>query len=172
MLDAFRKSRLNVVISTDMSAEGLNLQRAGTVVHYDIPWNPVKLDQRNGRAHRIGQERDTVKAIYFLPETRETRIVETVARKNRVRKRALQPGQRVTGNGQPTLRPRVTKEAAITRLRASVPDQLMRRHKAGLELLIDEMSREYLDDAKIAHLVALAMEEVEGLCQPALRPCR
>lgn len=155
VLDAFRKGRVNVVISTDMSAEGLNLQRAGTVVHYDIPWNPVKLDQRNGRAHRIGQGRDTVKAIYFLPETRETRIVETVARKNRVRKRALQPGQRVTGNGQPTLRPRVTREAAITRLRASVPDQLMRRHKAGLELLIDEMSREYLDQRRIDDLVAL-----------------
>ena len=73
---------------------------------------------------------------------------------------------------QPTLRPRVTKEAAITRLRANVPDFLMRRHKAGLELLIEEMSREYLDDAKVAYLVALAKEEVEALCKPALRPCR
>jgi superfamily II DNA or RNA helicase len=160
VLDAFRKGRLNVVISTDMSAEGLNLQRAGTVVHYDIPWNPVKLDQRNGRAHRIGQTRDTVKAIYFLPDTRETRIVETVARKNRVRKRTLQPGERVTGNGQPTLRPRVTKEAAITRLHASVPDPLLRRHKAGLELLIDEMSREYLDQRRIDDLVALVECEI------------
>ena len=31
------------------------------VVHYDIPWNPVKLDQRNGRAYRIGQTRDSVR---------------------------------------------------------------------------------------------------------------
>jgi len=183
VLDAFRKGKLNVVISTDMSAEGLNLQRAGMVVHYDIPWNPVKLDQRNGRAHRIGQQRDTVKAIYFLPEARETRIVETVARKNRVRKRTLPSGPPASSpadvrasrphshtrdacasaaetaavrcNGQPTLRPRVTKDAAITRLRVSVPDQLMRRHKAGLELLIEEMSREYLDQRRIDDLVAL-----------------
>ncbi|HET8775352.1 MAG TPA: DEAD/DEAH box helicase [Thermoanaerobaculia bacterium] len=155
-LTAFLAGRIDVVVSTDLAAEGLNLQRAATVVHYDIPWNPVKLDQRNGRAHRIGQERDTVRAIYFLPETRETGIVETVARKNRVRRRALQPGQQATGNGQPTLRPRVTKEAAITRLNARVPEPLMRRHKAGLELLIDEMSRELLDDARIAYLLTLA----------------
>lgn len=155
VLDAFRKGRVNVVISTDMSAEGLNLQRAGTVIHYDIPWNPVKLDQRNGRAHRIGQQRDTVKAIYFLPDTRETRIIETVARKNRLRKRALQPSQHESRNSQPTLRPRVTREAAITRLHVNAPDSLLRRHKAGLEQLIDEMSREYLDQRRIDDLVAL-----------------
>ena len=156
VLRAFKQEQIDIVVSTDMSSEGLNLQRAATVIHYDIPWNPVKLDQRNGRAHRIGQQRDMVKAIYFLPETRETRIVETVARKNRVRRSALQPGQRAAGHAQPTMRPRVTKDAAITRLHASVPDKLMRRHKAGLEQLIDEMSREYLDAARIAHLVALA----------------
>lgn len=163
VLDAFRKGRLNVVVSTDMTSEGLNLQRAATVIHYDIPWNPVKLDQRNGRAHRIGQERELVRAIYFLPDTRETRIVETVARKNRLRRRMLQPGQRTTGHGPPTLRPRITKEAAITRLKARMPEALMRRHKAGLELLIEEMSREYLDAMKLAHLVALAECEYDDV---------
>lgn len=156
VLDAFVRGRIDVVVSTDMAAEGLNLQRAATVIHYDIPWNPVKLDQRNGRAHRIGQQRDTVKAIYFLPETRETRIVETVARKNRVRRQVLSKAEAVPPHSKPTLRPRVTREAAVTRLRAAVPDTLMRRHKAGLEQLIDEMSREYVDDARITHLVALA----------------
>ncbi len=158
VLRAFKQGLVDIVVSTDMSSEGLNLQRAATVIHYDIPWNPVKLDQRNGRAHRIGQERDMVKAIYFLPESRETRIVETVARKNRVRRSALdvgRPSGRLDGL-KPVLRPRLTKDAAITRLHANVPDFLMRRHKAGLELLIDEMGREYLDASRIAHLVALA----------------
>ena len=162
VLSAFRRGRLDVVVSTDMAAEGLNLQRAAAVIHYDIPWNPVKLDQRNGRAHRIGQTRDIVKAVYFLPETRETRIVETVARKNRLRRGVwsaeAQPRGRAGGAPAPSgsLRPRLTKEAAITRLRVRVPELLMRRHKAGLELLIEEMSREYIDDARVTHLVALA----------------
>ena len=155
VLSAFRRGRIDVVVSTDMAAEGLDLQRAATVIHYDIPWNPVKLDQRNGRAHRIGQRRGIVKAIYFLPDTRETRVVETVARKNRVRRRVWK-AEALPPHSKPTLRPRVAKDAAITRLKASVPDALLRRHKAGLELLIDEMSREYIDDARITHLVALA----------------
>src|SRR6267142_1248734 len=71
----------DTLIFTDLASEGLNLQRAGVVVHYDIPWNPVKLDQRNGRAWRIGQTRDFVRAIYFLPEAR-SRDVETIASKN------------------------------------------------------------------------------------------
>src|SRR6185369_15845983 len=68
VLRAFRDGRIDRVVSTDLAAEGLNLQRAGIVIHYDIPWNPVKLDQRNGRAHRIGQRRATVRAVYFVPD--------------------------------------------------------------------------------------------------------
>lgn len=153
VLRAFAKGLVQVVVSTDMAAEGLNLQRAGIVVHYDIPWNPVKLDQRNGRAHRIGQKRASVRAVYFLPESRETRIVETVARKNRVRRRAMRTVH-APSTSQPTLRPRVTRDAAVMRL-ADAPDLLLRRHKAGIEQLIAEMSREYLDQARLQHLLAL-----------------
>jgi superfamily II DNA or RNA helicase len=159
VLHAFRSGHLDAVVSTDMAAEGLNLQRAGVVVHYDIPWNPVKLDQRNGRAHRIGQRRESVKAIYFLPESRETKIVETVARKNRVRRRALQPCRAAARDAQPTLRPRVARDAAIRRLDLDLPEELDRRHKAGIEMLIEEMSREYIDEARIAYLVSLVSAE-------------
>lgn len=155
VLRAFREGRLDLVVSTDMAAEGLNLQRAGVVIHYDIPWNPVKLDQRNGRAHRIGQQRETVKAIYFLPESRETKIVETIARKNRVRKRALIAGESQTREG--TMRPRLTKGAAYLELaaRCDLPDHLARRHKAGIELVMREMAREYLDQRRLDDLIAL-----------------
>src|SRR5438105_4387116 len=87
-IDAFRRGTIDRVVATDLASEGLNLQRAGVVVHYDIPWNPVKLDQRNGRAYRIGQTRNSVRAIYFLPEAR-SRVVETIASKNRTRRRIL-----------------------------------------------------------------------------------
>ncbi len=155
VLRAFREGHLDVVVSTDMAAEGLNLQRAGVVVHYDIPWNPVKLDQRNGRAYRIGQKRDRVRAIYFLPESRETRIVETIARKNRMRRRTL-IGQ-AAATREATLRPRLTKSAAYLALAAKwkLPDGLARRHKAGIEQLMLEMSREYLDQRRIDDLIAL-----------------
>ncbi|HEY6200985.1 MAG TPA: DEAD/DEAH box helicase, partial [Candidatus Binatia bacterium] len=90
-VEAFRGGSIDRLVATDVAAEGLNLQRAAVVVHYDIPWNPVKLDQRNGRAHRIGQKRPSVRAIYFMPERDRTGIVEAIETKNRTRERILRP---------------------------------------------------------------------------------
>jgi superfamily II DNA or RNA helicase len=153
VLRAFREGRTDLVVSTDMAAEGLNLQRAGVIVHYDIPWNPVKLDQRNGRAHRIGQTRETVRAIYFLPESRD--VVKVVARKNRIRRRVLVTREAASAQG--TMRPRLAKGAAYLELarRWELPESLARRHKAGIEQLMLEMSREYLDQRRIDELIAL-----------------
>jgi superfamily II DNA or RNA helicase len=163
VLHAFRVGRIDIVVTTDMAAEGLNLQRAGVVVHYDIPWNPVKLDQRNGRAYRIGQQRESVRAIYFVPQSRETRIVETISRKNRVRRRLLAPKRLALEQHSTTLPPRLTRETAFSRLRAAttlpLPRILERRHKAGIEQLIEEMSREYLDEQRLDDLVSLVEAE-------------
>lgn len=91
VFDAMSRGELDVVVTTDLGAEGLNLQAATAVVHYDVPWNPVRLDQRNGRAHRIGQRRDTVRAIYFVPEQAvERTVLRAVVSKNRVRRGLLE----------------------------------------------------------------------------------
>jgi len=82
---AFRRREIDVIVSTDRSSEGLNLQVASNVIHYDIPWSPLRLDQRNGRAHRIGRVSD-VTAWYFIPVTRESAVMRIVARKNRDRR--------------------------------------------------------------------------------------
>jgi superfamily II DNA/RNA helicase len=166
-IDAFKRGRIDVLVATDLAAEGLNLQRAGIVVHFDIPWNPVKLDQRNGRAHRIGQTRDEVRAIYFIPEERTTGIVETVAAKNRTRRRALAGGS-VEGHPSvvalPSHMPRdaapVALLQAIQRRGLAPPPALLRRWRAGVELLMIELSREFLDARKIADLAAILDAEL------------
>jgi hypothetical protein len=57
----FDRSKKAILIATDVISEGLNLQRlASNVVHYELPWNPNRLEQRNGRIDRIGQKRDLV----------------------------------------------------------------------------------------------------------------
>jgi superfamily II DNA/RNA helicase len=47
-----------ILVATDSASEGLNLQFCDTVINYDLPWNPMKIEQRIGRCHRFGQERD------------------------------------------------------------------------------------------------------------------
>lgn len=48
---------LRLAIGTDAASEGLNLQRLGTLINLDLPWNPTRLEQRKGRIQRIGQLR-------------------------------------------------------------------------------------------------------------------
>jgi hypothetical protein len=62
---AVRRDELRLVIGTDAASEGLNLQRLGTLINLDLPWNPTRLEQRKGRIQRIGQVRDEV-LIYNL----------------------------------------------------------------------------------------------------------
>ena len=72
------------MVSTDAGGEGLNLQFAHIVLNYDIPWNPMRLEQRIGRVDRIGQTK-TVQAINFvMAETVEARVQEVLETKLRV----------------------------------------------------------------------------------------
>jgi superfamily II DNA or RNA helicase len=78
--DAFRKSH-RVLVSTDAGGEGLNLQFTHVIINYDIPWNPMRLEQRIGRVDRIGQPK-TVQAINFVFEDSvEFRVREVLEQK-------------------------------------------------------------------------------------------
>jgi SNF2 family DNA or RNA helicase len=56
-IEAFRES-LPVLLASESGGEGRNIQFANTIVNYDLPWNPMKIEQRIGRIHRIGQTQD------------------------------------------------------------------------------------------------------------------
>jgi len=78
--DAFRHEA-RVLISTDAGGEGLNLQFCHVIVNYDIPWNPMRLEQRIGRVDRIGQRRP-VRAINFaIEDSVEYRVREVLEQK-------------------------------------------------------------------------------------------
>ncbi len=50
--------RAQVLIATEAGGEGINLQFCNHVINYDLPWNPMRLEQRIGRVHRLGQTKD------------------------------------------------------------------------------------------------------------------
>jgi superfamily II DNA or RNA helicase len=70
----FLAGRFQVLVSTDAGGEGIDLQSAHVMINWDIPWSLVRLEQRMGRLHRIGQRNDVY--IYHLvsPGTREGRV--------------------------------------------------------------------------------------------------
>jgi hypothetical protein len=55
-----RSGEIRLLLGTDAASEGLNLQRLGTLINLDLPWNPTRLEQRKGRIQRIGQINDVV----------------------------------------------------------------------------------------------------------------
>jgi superfamily II DNA/RNA helicase len=57
---AVKEGKLRLLLGTDAASEGLNLQRLGTLINIDLPWNPTRLEQRKGRIQRIGQPRSEV----------------------------------------------------------------------------------------------------------------
>ena len=90
--DPHRVSRCpTILLTTDVAAEGLDLQGAGRIVHYDLPWTSVRIDQRNGRALRLGTRWDDIPIVEFHPPPDlETRLgqLERLARKRRLASRA------------------------------------------------------------------------------------
>lgn len=72
------------LVVTDVAAEGLDLQRAARVVHYDLPWTPMRLEQREGRAVRLGSRHSEVEVVRFAPAPvleRSLRLEAALARK-------------------------------------------------------------------------------------------
>lgn len=80
VLAEFREET-NILISTDAGGEGLNLQFANHMINYDLPWNPMKIEQRIGRVDRIGQQRDVEIYNFVLADTVETRVKDVLEEK-------------------------------------------------------------------------------------------
>ena len=62
-----QRNNLNILVTTDTLAEGVNLHRANVVVNYDLPWNPTRVLQRVGRVNRVGTAFDQVFIYNFFP---------------------------------------------------------------------------------------------------------
>ena len=85
------KDPLRILLATDAAREGLNFQAHCTdLFHFDLPWNPGRIEQRNGRIDRKLQPADEVRCHYFaLPQRIEDRVLEVLVRKTETIKQEL-----------------------------------------------------------------------------------
>ncbi len=86
-----QKHPVRILIATDAAREGLNLQaHCNNLFHFDVPWNPSRMEQRNGRIDRKLQSKDEVFCHYFVYQQRpEDRILQVLVRKTETIKREL-----------------------------------------------------------------------------------
>ena len=71
----FRESA-QILVATEAAGEGINLQFCWLMINFDIPWNPVRLEQRVGRIHRYGQEKNCLVFNFVAQNTREGRVLQ------------------------------------------------------------------------------------------------
>ncbi|MYD58662.1 MAG: SWF/SNF helicase family protein, partial [Cenarchaeum sp. SB0678_bin_8] len=105
------EGQLDILISTDVLSEGVNLQAGRIVINYDFHWNPVRLIQRVGRIDRIGSEHHTVDVINFLPTSK---IEQHLGLKERVANK-IETIRKIIGHDQKILEEseKIDKNAVI-----------------------------------------------------------
>ena len=133
-----------MLVATEAAGEGINLQFCSQMINYDIPWNPVRLEQRVGRIHRYGQEHDCIIFNFVARNTREGRVLQKLLERLREIRNELGTDQvfDVVGEIFPAnlleklfrdLYARRTNEHAITDriVRETDPDAIPADHRVG-----------------------------------------
>ena len=93
----FRQGAARILLCTDAAAEGLNFQFCGALINYDMPWNPMRVEQRIGRIDRIGQQYSKMRVVNLhLEGTVETDVYKAL-------KDRIQMFEQVVGTLQPIL---------------------------------------------------------------------
>jgi superfamily II DNA or RNA helicase len=147
------KEEAQVLVATEAAGEGINLQFCWLMVNYDIPWNPTRLEQRIGRIHRYGQEKDCLIFNFVAENTREGQVLHKLLDRLDEIRHGLGSDQvfDVVGEVVP----------------ANFVERLLRDHYAGrisgdqmLERIVEEVDREKFERITASALEGLARKEL------------
>jgi len=151
----FMKGRIDILMSTDVLSEGMNLQQAKYLINYDLHWNPTRMIQRSGRIDRIGSPFDKIYVYNFFPEEELEGLLKLVAvLQNKIRNIDRSVGLDATVLGE-EVNPKVFG--------------IIRRIKERDETVLDELEREMFGGGEkfyqplMDYLKARTTEEMNAL---------
>ncbi|RYE84612.1 MAG: hypothetical protein EOO75_17920, partial [Myxococcales bacterium] len=168
---------VRILIATDAAREGVNLQaHCADLFHIDIPWNPSRLEQRNGRIDRTLQPAEEVRCHYFLyPARPEDVILEAVVRKVDVVQRELGSlGAVLLGQLEKTLEAGLTSKtrAAVEALgsdeRSATVDAELEARDPDIEAIREEVQRAGRRLEASRRLLEVAPESLRGVVEVGL----
>ena len=139
----FDKPETRILLATDAASEGLNLQQTcRQVIHFELPWNPNRLEQRNGRVDRYGQTREPIIRYLFYPDSPEDDVLNRLVRKieEMARERISTPDILGVLSGRGDIENRL---ADLDPESSDVED-----HKAGLVRLFEDRTAEFISNAR------------------------
>ena len=144
------RERAQVLVATEAAGEGINLQFCWLLVNYDIPWNPMRLEQRIGRIHRYGQEKDCLIFNFVARNTREGQVLLKLLERLDEIRRALGSDQvfDVVGEVVP----------------ANFVERLLRDHYAG-RITQDQMLDRIVEEVDKDRFERITRSALEGLAR-------
>jgi len=156
---------LRILLATDAAREGLNFQaHCADLFHYDLPWNPGRIEQRNGRIDRKLQAAPVVRCRYFvLPQRREDRVLEVLVNKTETIRKELGSLSKVLDDA---IEHRLVQQGIRHADAESLAQEIERE---DVESAKKQKSREELDSARERH--DELQQQVEG-CRKMLQRSR
>lgn len=140
------REEVSVMVATEVGGEGRNLQFANVLVNYDLPWNPMKIEQRIGRVHRIGQTRDVHVYSFCAKGSAEDRILDVLDRRIHLFELVIGEVDMILGRSmqEQEFEDRIFDIVARARSEAEV--------SSGFDALADELTRARSDYDKVQAL--------------------
>ena len=161
-VERFRSGEARIFLCTDAGSEGVNLQFCNVLVNYDLPWNPMRVEQRIGRVHRIGQQRDVLVLNMAIRDTVEEYILQLLEQKIQLFTNAVGETDLILSN----LRGFESFEKAIIDVIANTkePKELRYQFEAfGQSLAMAKQAADQIKDFDAKTLALLDLSALEGV---------
>jgi SNF2 family DNA or RNA helicase len=158
VIDEFRESRTHrVLVSTEVAAEGVDLQFCRVLINYDLPWNPTRVEQRIGRIDRLGQKADLIHVWnLFFSNTIDEKILDRLLHRLRIFEEAL-------GEAEPVVGETVRKLEAQLLSRALTPEEELHLIDQAAQALENIRLRREELERNAAHMMAHGQRIIERI---------
>lgn len=144
---------ITILLGTDAASEGLNLQQFSAMVNYDLPWNPMRVEQRIGRIDRIGQESETAKIVnLYMRGTIEEDAYNTLKTRIGLFEDVVGPLQPILSEMPRVLRRLARGEIELAEARRLLEQASKAVSESPIALLDDFVRREMPMEAEVVSL--------------------
>lgn len=153
----FRSGDFHVLLASRVASEGLDFEFASAIVNYDLPWNPMEVEQRIGRIDRFGQEEEKILILNFItPETIEGRIIARLHDRIGVFQDSI-------GELEPILQSRISELQKTAFDFALSEEERLRRTEQQMAAIEEQRHTQDLVESASEYLASTDNAEIDGL---------
>ncbi len=157
-----------ILLSSEVGAEGLDFQFCDVLINYDLPWNPMQVEQRIGRLDRFGQQHDRIRIYnFYLNNTIETRIFQRLYDRINIFQQSIGDLETILGEEirelsrqvlQESLTPeeeeKLAEEAAVRIVKRQQAEEELEQHKhelLGQDVILNQQLNDTIETGRVIH---------------------